>query len=217
MAMQKTAVGKSRKPTAKKKKLTSRQLQALRTKDDIYEGALKVFGELGYEATSIEAITTAAGVSIGSFYTYFSSKEQILLHTYEKSEILYRHAFEQTATLPYPENLYAFIEISYSGLELRGKEIMYGVTSNILSASFKTRIIDRKRAFFLYLYELLESGKKSGKLPRGLNTADCVTKLFMMLTGVEVYWCLTNFENKISDIAVDSVRALIDGLTMKKT
>jgi AcrR family transcriptional regulator len=197
---------------AKEKKMTSRQLQALRTKDNIYESALKVIGELGYENTSIEAITTAAGVSMGSFYTYFTSKENVLLHSYVRSEIVYQQAFEQASHVIFPENLYIFIQISYSELEQRGKEIMYGVTSNMLSADFKARVNDRERLFFKCLHTLIESGKQTEKLSENFNTGNCVDKIFIMLTGVEVQWCLSDFNGDLSALAVDAIRTLVNGV-----
>ena len=197
---------------AKDTKMTSRQLQALRTKDNIYESALKVIGELGYENTSIEAITTAAGVSTGSFYTYFNSKEHILLHTFEKGESLYQKAYEQVSGQPFPENLYAFVQTSYSSLEHRGREIMYGVTSNILSADFKVRVRDKNRAFFKCLRALIESGVQNNRLPAGTDIDDSVDKLFIVLTGVETHWCLSDFGGSLPALAVDSVRTLVHGL-----
>jgi AcrR family transcriptional regulator len=201
---------------AKGKKMTSRQLQALRTKDNIYESALRVIGELGYENTSIEAIITAAGVSTGSFYTYFNSKEHVLLHTYEKFETLYRKAFKQVAKLPFPGNVYAFVQTAYSDLELRGKEIMYGVTSNILSADFKVRVRDKNRAFFKCLRSLIESGIQNGRLPADADMDDVLDKMFIVLTGVEVHWCLSDFACSLPDLAVASVRTMVNGMLSEK-
>ncbi len=44
----------------------------------IMEGALKVFGEKGYEETTIAAISKAANISEATLYEYFSSKEEVL-------------------------------------------------------------------------------------------------------------------------------------------
>ncbi len=202
---------------AKEKKMTSRQLQALRTRDNIYESALKVISELGYDNTSIEAITKAAGVSTGSFYTYFTSKENILLHTYVRSEILYQQAFEQVQHVTFPENLYMFIQIAYAEMERRGKEIMYGVTSNILSNDFKERVYDCERSFFKCLYALIESGKQAGALSEEFDVSDAVDKIFIMMTGVEVRWCLSDFDGSLPALAVDSIRSLVSGLFSENT
>ena len=44
---------------------------ALKTREKIYESALKVINEKGYNNVNIEDITTEANVAKGSFYTYF--------------------------------------------------------------------------------------------------------------------------------------------------
>jgi AcrR family transcriptional regulator len=43
------------------------------------DAARHLFGEKGYDATSIEEITSRAGTASGAFYTYFRSKRQLLL------------------------------------------------------------------------------------------------------------------------------------------
>ncbi len=45
---------------------------------NIIEGALKVFGEKGFESTTISAISKAAKISEATFYEYFPSKEDVL-------------------------------------------------------------------------------------------------------------------------------------------
>lgn len=43
----------------------------------LLDAAAKEFGELGFHAASISGITRRAGTALGSFYTYFDSKEMI--------------------------------------------------------------------------------------------------------------------------------------------
>jgi AcrR family transcriptional regulator len=47
------------------------------TRERLFRGALKLFAEHGYTATTIEAITEAADVGKGTFFNYFPSKEHI--------------------------------------------------------------------------------------------------------------------------------------------
>jgi AcrR family transcriptional regulator len=46
-------------------------------RDDILRAALGIFREAGFDKTSVESITRAAGISKGSFYNYFESKEKV--------------------------------------------------------------------------------------------------------------------------------------------
>lgn len=64
-----------------KKKAATRSVKKKRNVQkeiNIIEGALKVFGEKGYEDTTISAISKAAGISDATVYEYFSSKEDVL-------------------------------------------------------------------------------------------------------------------------------------------
>lgn len=48
-----------------------------KTKRKIFEISMKLFAEKGYDATSIEEITSVVGVAKGTLYYHFSSKEEI--------------------------------------------------------------------------------------------------------------------------------------------
>lgn len=48
-----------------------------RTRAALIEAAAGEFGEKGFHEGSISGITTRAGVALGSFYTYFGSKDEI--------------------------------------------------------------------------------------------------------------------------------------------
>lgn len=50
-----------------------------RTRQELMDAATHVLVEQGFLETKITDITSAAGVANGSFYTYFDSKEEILL------------------------------------------------------------------------------------------------------------------------------------------
>ncbi len=48
-----------------------------KTKRKIFETSMKLFSEKGYDATSVEEITSIVGVAKGTLYYHFSSKEEI--------------------------------------------------------------------------------------------------------------------------------------------
>jgi AcrR family transcriptional regulator len=56
------------------------------TRDLIAKTALRLFRERGYEATTMRAIATEAGVSVGNAYYYFASKEELIQLYYEHSQ-----------------------------------------------------------------------------------------------------------------------------------
>lgn len=59
---------------------TPEQFEAIRQQrtKDIINAALRLFGEKGFEATSITAIAREAGIAKGLLYNYFESKEHLM-------------------------------------------------------------------------------------------------------------------------------------------
>lgn len=59
--------------------------KAERTRRQILETALRLFREHGYDGTTMRAIASEAGVSIGNAYYYFKSKEHLIQAYYGRS------------------------------------------------------------------------------------------------------------------------------------
>jgi len=64
----------------------------------IFQAALDLFQERGYEATTMRAIAERAGVSLGSSYHYFPSKEHLVLEFYRHTHDLHRVVIEPLLT-----------------------------------------------------------------------------------------------------------------------
>jgi AcrR family transcriptional regulator len=60
-----------------------RERKRLETSERIIEKGLKLFVKNGYEATTLDAIAEAAGISRRTFFYYFKSKEDVLLAAHD--------------------------------------------------------------------------------------------------------------------------------------
>ena len=65
-----------------------------KTKRNIFQIAIKLFSEKGYDNTSIEEITAVAGVAKGSLYYHFSKKEDIFDLLLEEGMKLLKNSIE---------------------------------------------------------------------------------------------------------------------------
>lgn len=59
--------------------------KSAQTKALVLETALAMFRSKGYAKTTMRAISTEAGVSLGSAYYYFASKDELVLELYRES------------------------------------------------------------------------------------------------------------------------------------
>ena len=65
-----------------------------KTKRKIFETSMKLFAEKGYDATSIEEITSVVGVAKGTLYYHFSSKEEIFNFLVEEGMNLLKNSID---------------------------------------------------------------------------------------------------------------------------
>jgi TetR/AcrR family transcriptional repressor of mexJK operon len=80
-----------------------KQARSKKTKEKIVQAAIRLFQERGYERTTSNDIASEAGVSVGSFYVYFTDKRQLLLIIFDRlADELYKNVF---ASLK-PEHLF---------------------------------------------------------------------------------------------------------------
>jgi AcrR family transcriptional regulator len=66
-------------------KTPPRSAKAEETRARILEAALALFREHGFEGTTMRAVAAAAGVSLGSAYYYFASKEELIQAFYART------------------------------------------------------------------------------------------------------------------------------------
>jgi TetR/AcrR family transcriptional regulator, mexJK operon transcriptional repressor len=72
-----------------------KQERSKQTKEKIVQAAIKLFQERGYEKTTSNDIASQAGVSVGSFYVYFTDKRQLLLTIFDRlADELYKNIFD---------------------------------------------------------------------------------------------------------------------------
>lgn len=80
-----------------------KQARSRQTKEKIILAAIKLFQERGYEKTTSNDIAAAAGVSVGSFYVYFTDKRNLLLTIFDRlADELFKNIFDSLR----PEHLF---------------------------------------------------------------------------------------------------------------
>lgn len=192
---------------------TKRQLQAMQTKDKIYNAAVQEINRKGFNNVSIEDITTAAKVAKGTFYTHFPTKEAVVFYTYAQSDAIYRQAFERVRGCSFLFAVTNFVHISYAQYELRGKGIIKAVISNYFTQPDHS-FYGKDRALLQCLTLLVESGKREGSLDMSTPTQVFVDTLLATLIGVEVMWCFDDTDQHLCAMIHTAIELTARGMLL---
>ncbi|MHB8062664.1 MAG: TetR/AcrR family transcriptional regulator [Ruminiclostridium sp.] len=63
-------------------------------KTDIFNCGKELFSSKGFKDTNVSDITKMAGIGVGTFYSYYSSKEQLFMEIYMKENEKLKKSFE---------------------------------------------------------------------------------------------------------------------------
>jgi AcrR family transcriptional regulator len=168
------------------KPLTKRQEQALETKNRIYNAAIGLMDRKGFENITIADISKEAGVSVGAFYHYFNSKDDILAEIFQRAdEYFSTEVVSGLKRKSAPEQIveyfdhYARFNVA-SGVEL---------TQQLFNPKIKF-FIQEGRPMLTLLQDLVSMGQEKGEIRADASAEETVRLLFVMARGVVFEWSL---------------------------
>ncbi|MFW6288050.1 MAG: TetR/AcrR family transcriptional regulator [bacterium] len=156
-----------------------------RRKKKIYESALKLFLEFGYEKTTMEMIAGDAELGVGTLYNYYSSKHDIFFSIIEISSEKYVGQFDEVIgnceTLA--DSIYRFIDIYMECFSVYGKRIWRELFGEILLRDHKLAenidILDED--FLNKIRELLIGFRSKGVFKQDINIDVTASTLYSLL------------------------------------
>jgi len=172
------------------RKLTNRQKQAIQTKARIYDCAFALFKENNYEDVTINLICETAQVSVGNFYHYYSSKDELLLSSYPMFD---KFVEEDLAQKEYPCYIDGIRDLIYH--QAYGyKAYMPSILGQILrlQLSKDKYVIKESRFFHKYLKHLVEQALEAGELHPSYQSDEIVETILRISRGVLFDWVLRN-------------------------
>ena len=197
--------------TKKKVRLTKRKLQAMETKNKIYQAAVREINEKGFNNVNIEDITTAAKVAKGTFYTHFESKEALIFYTFEQSDEIYEKAFQKVEGKSFLYMLTYFVRFCYREYEKRGKGIIKAMISNYFNFPGDS-FYSHDRTLYQCLLKIVEDGKQQQVLDASQPSEQYADILLSTMVGVEVMWCFDEQGQRLVDMMENAIRITALGM-----
>ncbi|HDX9648798.1 TetR/AcrR family transcriptional regulator [Bacillus sp. H1m] len=168
-----------------KKNLTKRKQQALQTQNNIFLVFLNLTKKKEIENITIEDICKKANISVGTFYHYFSSKEDIYQKLFqqieenlnEELESITQHTTIQKTIL----NFFQCIAKYTTKLELH---------INLLNDFNKKIFAYEPSLIYKTLNTFVNKGRFEKELTNDMSVEEITTYLFTVARGIILDWCL---------------------------
>lgn len=179
------------------------------TREMLVSVALGMFREIGFEKTTMRAIASEAGVSVGNAYYYFASKDDLVLELYE--QVQNEHAAHASQTI---EGLKSFGDrlraVLHAGVEVMAPYHGFGgdfISTAIRPSSPVNPFGDQSapaREASLALFHAVVEGS-SPAVPEKLR-GDLPELLWLAYMGITLFWVHDTSENQ------QRTRRLIEGV-----
>ena len=176
-----------------RKNPTQRMLNASETKNTLFHTALKLFSEYGYDKVTVDEITSRAGVSKGTFYNHFDSKESILVEQFRKIDEYYDEVFATVSedTSAHNQLLTLIQAMTHYCADICGIELMRVVYASQVVGTPKIPTLNNKsRRIYEYLRRIVTQGKKTGEICSELSNEELVELLMRACRSLVYDWCL---------------------------
>jgi AcrR family transcriptional regulator len=175
-------------------------------KERITEQSIRLFEKKGFTETSIQDIVDSLGVTKGTFYYYFSSKEELLMdiHINYIDDLIQRQEKILSDELKNcKEKLYEIALMLISNIESKGPSarVFFREKRN-LSEEHLSEVIPKRDQFRLNLQKLLEEGKEKKEFKESLQS-DIVAFGILGITNWSYQWF--NPKGKTTDEEVTKI------------
>ena len=199
-----------------KGKMTPRKEQALKTRQEIFDTAIELFDKRGYEKVSINDICSKAGVSTGAFYHHFSSKDQILMEEFMKTDDFYQELVKEIASIDdAQEKIRAFTTSTMrylAGMGLKRLKVTYH--TQIGPDKKASYLGNEKRVIYSILEDIYREGQDKGDFRQDLNAGDFARLTIHCYRGIIYDWCLANGSFDLVQAGEEMIEVLTSGIVV---
>ncbi len=186
--------------------------KAERTKELIFESALTLFKQKGFDRVTIEEITTYAGTSKGSFYTYFSTKSDIIVEEFWTIDHYYRSLEDQIRELDSAsEKLMEFTRYQMHYVrDIIGNDMLKILYANqVINGGSDKAIIDESRFWHTFIEEIIEEGQASGEFIPHPDAHTLASWFNRAIRGLFLDWNISSAEFDLVEEALAYCREFL--------
>ena len=178
--------------------------------DSIYNGVNELVKEMPFDEIRIQDICARAGISPGTFYHYFSSKNDVLFDRYRRSNAFFRALYsERLVHMHAVDALKLLVEqmAVYAGTRLINILVPYYVAlaENIVRWQHSDR-----QATSEILEKIIAQGMEKGEFNRNWDSEAIFSFMLISLNGMVGVHCIGRGTFLTSDAPVKTLQQMIE-------
>lgn len=175
--------------------LTSRQLQAIKTKQNIYDTVMKLGDIKGFSNLKVTEICKQAHISPGTFYYYYPSVDAIFQETYRAYDDYVKEEMRSIdPDLPVFDKILELYRLKYKYIEKHGVQLIVRQYTGLFSQIDGSNMVfySKKRIMYKTLVSLISEGQKTGVIKKDDSPSQIANALMIYSRGITIDWALHN-------------------------
>ncbi len=190
------------------------------SKEKILETAAQLIGQYGYDATSVQEICAAAGVSKGAFYHYFSTKQNLFVSLMEEWALKVQQDLRGDDRFgeKIPANLFEMTKrsnIAFSAAP-KGFPILVEFWRQAkLEPEIWERAVQPYFSYLKFFETAIDKGKEEGTIDPEVSTSSGAHLLLAFAMGYLLQSAINPDSGDWQQLADDGMQIILDGLRRK--
>lgn len=197
---------------ANTQELSKQQQKSRETKARIFNAAKQILQQQGYEALSIKNICEEAGVSNGSFYHHFKTKDDLLSYYIEEQPSINPDYLDLPKNTEEAKSAIILVYLNYVHY---CRELGVAFMSNYYTPKNQSLnpLIRTERPYpIVTVHDYLQRAMDAGVITLPLPLEDVTTDIRMIVIGNVFEWCLKNGKADFERNMERSLKVYLDGL-----
>ena len=190
-----------------------------KTKRHLFESAIELFREKGYDNVSVGEIVKKAGTAKGTFYIYFESKAAIIPQMLQEYDEYYDAVAKQmNHETPVSQRLefmvYSSCKFTEDTIGLDLIRVLY--TNQLVPGQYEQDALNSNRTLYRIIHDLLAEGQENGAYQPDFDVNEMGAWLIRCIRGTFYEWCMRDGRFDLCDECVRFVRAFSRGLELSR-
>jgi len=195
--------------------MTRREQYTMETRRIIFETAMDLFAEKGYDGVTVDDICEKAGVAKSTFYNLFKSKDQIIVEEFLKIDTYYKEILEKLKRKKksHIDKMVQFITLTFKYISNQGIETIKVTYHSQIGPSVEgSPVASSERPLYQIVEQIVQEAQEAGEVRTDINAAIITQTLVRFTRGVVYDWCLQNGGFDLEQAGREYLKLVIDGI-----